>query len=83
MKIQFEVPDEEIDLFISAMSQAIYSYGTIAAALSLGCEIPSFIIEVLERNGIDDYSERVEYVKDRFKILKKFYQDILDKYDKK
>lgn len=81
MKIEFEISNEEIDLLLSAMSQAVYSYGSILSALSLDCEIPAFIIEVFERNGIDDYSEQVKYVKDRFKILKKIYQDMLEKYD--
>lgn len=82
MKIEFEIPNEEIDLLLSAMSQAIYSYRNTVVALSLGCEVPTFIVELFERNGIDDYSEQVKYVKDRFKILKKIYQDMLEKYDK-
>ena len=83
MKMEFEIPDEEIDLFLSAMSQAIYSYRNIAEAAFFNCDMPMFMLDLFKKVDLDnDYLGKIKYTSDRFKILKEFYQDIVEKYDK-
>ena len=73
MKIEYELPDEEFNDFISALNNSLFLLGRTYWSMKLGVEVPRQFEEML-----DKYSdEELEILLDkRLKSFQKFYRFI-------
>lgn len=78
MKITFEINDDEYNDFIGGLNNALNCYGNVVGAYYFGCtnDVPSKIYDFLKDKFGDNEDAKLEFLQNRFNILKKVYKQL-------